>query len=128
MTMTCLCHSLSFCVQHVFEMFPSSSEFLLAKIPEWSQKHCKNRNNKTLYEVMNPDDDQMRPFEKYSTTSWLMRVKVIFCIIPNFKVCFLTGCSRHVSKHAFSWKSSRKQLSIHKVDFGGKFRRNEIHQ
>ena len=33
--MTCICHSLSLCVQHVFEKFPSSLGFLLAEIPKW---------------------------------------------------------------------------------------------
>jgi hypothetical protein len=94
--MTCICHSLSLCVQHAFEKFPSSLGFLLAEIPKWFSKSTVRREAyRTLYEVMNPDDDQIKaPFEKYSTTRWLVRGKVIFRILTNWnelKTYFLTA-------------------------------------
>ncbi|XP_046858466.1 uncharacterized protein LOC124451913 [Xenia sp. Carnegie-2017] len=83
--MTCICHSLSLCVQHAFEKLPSSVGFLLAEIPKWFSKSAIRREAyKTLYEVMNPDDVQDVPFEKYSTTRWLVRGKVIFRILTNW--------------------------------------------
>ena len=93
--MTCICHPLSLCVQHVFEKFPSSLGFLLAEIPKWFSKSTVRREAyKTLYGVMNPDDGQKAPFEKYSTTRWLVRGKVIFRILTNWnelKAYFLTA-------------------------------------
>ena len=94
--MTCICHSLSLCVQHAFEKFPSSLGFLLAEIPKWFSKSSVRREaDKTLYEVMNPDDGQnAAPFEKYSTTRWLVRGKIIFRILTNWnelKAYFLTA-------------------------------------
>ena len=112
--MTCICHLLSLCVQHAFEKFPSSLGFLLAEIPKWFSKSTVRREAyKTLYEVMNPDDDQKAPFEKYSTTRWLVRGKVIFRILTNWnelKAYFLIA---HVSRHVFYWTCSKIRYSIY---------------
>ena len=43
---------------------------------------------------MSPDDDQKAPFEKYSTTRWLVRGKVIYRILMNWeelKAYFMTA-------------------------------------
>ena len=83
--LTCICHSLSLCVQHAFEKLPCSLGFLLAEIPKWFSKSTIRREAyKSLYEVMSPDDDQLPPFEKYSTTRWLVRGKLIFRVLMNW--------------------------------------------
>jgi hypothetical protein len=84
--MTCICHSLALCVQHAFEKLPSSLGFLLAEIPKWFSKSTVRREAyETLYRLMSPDDDQAPPFEKYSTTRWLVRGKVLFNILVNWE-------------------------------------------
>ena len=57
----------------------------VAEIPKWlSKSSVRKEAYKTLYEVMNPDDVQnTASFEKYSATRWLVRGKVIFCIITS---------------------------------------------
>lgn len=82
---TCVCHSLSLCVEHAFEKLPSTLGFLLAEIPKWFSKSTIRREAyKQLYETMSPDDDQKAPFEKYSKTRWLVRGKVIFRILMSW--------------------------------------------
>jgi hypothetical protein len=79
--LTCVCHSLSLCIQHAFEKLPSSLGFLLAEIPKWFSKSTIRRDAyKTLFDVMSPDTDQLPPFEKYSATRWLVRGKLIFIL------------------------------------------------
>ena len=83
--LTCICHSLSLCVQHAFEKLPSSLGFLRAEIPKWFSKSMIRREAyKLLYEVMSPDDDQAPPYEKYSATRWLVRGKLIFRVLMNW--------------------------------------------
>ena len=83
--LTCICHSLSLCVQHAFEKLPSSLGFLLAEIPKWFSKSTIRREAyKSLYEVMSPDEEQVPPFEKYSATRWLVRGKLIFRLLMNW--------------------------------------------
>ncbi|CAB3988291.1 zinc finger MYM-type 6-like [Paramuricea clavata] len=93
--MACICHLLSLCVQYAFEKFPLSLGFLLAEIPKWCSKSTVRREAyKMLYKVMNHNDDQKAPFEKYSTTRWLVRGKVIFRILTiwnELKAYFLTA-------------------------------------
>ena len=40
---------------------------------------------KSLYEVMSPDEEQVPPFEKYPETRWLVRGKLIFRVLMNWK-------------------------------------------
>lgn len=48
--MTCICHSLSLCVQHAFEKLPSSLGFLLVEIPKWfSKSTIRQEAYKTLF-------------------------------------------------------------------------------
>lgn len=83
--MTCICHSLSLCVMHAFEKLPSSLGFLLAEVPKWFSKSSVRREAyKELFEVMCPDECRKAPFEKYSTTRWLVRGKVIYRILVNW--------------------------------------------
>ena len=91
----CICHSLALCVKHAFEKLPSSLGFLLAEIPKWFSKSTIRREDfKTLYDTMNPDDDEKPPFERHSTTRWPVRGKLIFNILVNWeelKVYFMTA-------------------------------------
>lgn len=83
--LTCICHSLSLCVQHALEKLPSSLGFLLAEIPKWfSRSTIRREAYNSLYEVMSPDDDQVPQFEKYSATRWLVRGKLIFRVLTNW--------------------------------------------
>lgn len=91
----CICHSLALCVKYAFEKLPCSLGFLLAEVPKWFSKSTIRREAyKTLYNVMNPDDDERKaPFQKYSTTRWLVRGKVTFHILLDWdelKVYFMT--------------------------------------
>ena len=82
--LTCICHSLSLCIQHAFEKLPSSLEFLLAEILKWFSKSTIRRDAyKTLFNVMSPDTDQLLPFQKYSAR-WLVRGKLIFILLTNW--------------------------------------------
>ena len=105
--MTCICHSLSLCVMHAFEKLPPSLGFLLAEVPKWFSKSSVRRETyKELFKVMCPDECRKAPFEKYSTTRWLVRGKVIYRILVNWnelKAYFLVA--QPASTQAARYKS-----------------------
>ena len=87
--MKCICHSLALCIKYAFETLPSSLGFLLSEIPKWFSKSTVRRKAfKTLFNVMNSGNERMGtplPFQKSSTTRWLVRGKVINNCLVNWE-------------------------------------------
>eukprot|EP00794_Sanderia_malayensis_P002936 gene2936-biopygen2413 len=85
----CICHSLALCIKYAFETLPSSLGFLLSEIPKWFSKSTVRREAfKTLFNVMNAGNDRMGtplPFQKSSTTRWLVRGKVVYNCLVNWE-------------------------------------------
>eukprot|EP00794_Sanderia_malayensis_P008711 gene8711-biopygen7029 len=85
----CICHSLALCIKYAFETLPCSLGFLLSEIPKWFSKSTVRREAfKTLSNVMNAGNDRMGtplPFQKSSTTRWLVRGKVVYNCLVNWE-------------------------------------------
>ena len=87
----CVCHSLALCVQNAAGKLPSTIVFLLTEIPAWfSNSDLRRENFKEIFNTINPEDDSVPgvttplPFEKLSTTRWLVRGKVMNNILVNW--------------------------------------------
>ena len=87
----CVCHSLALCVQNAAGKLPSTIAFLLTEIPAWfSNSDLRRENFKEIFNTINPEDDSVPgvttplPFEKLSTTRWLVRGKVMNNILVNW--------------------------------------------
>ena len=87
--MKCIYHSLALCTQHAFKVMPDNLGFLLKEIPKWFSKSTTRREAfKELLRVMNPSDEsgaKPLPFQKMSTTRWLVRGKVIYNLLVNWE-------------------------------------------
>ena len=85
----CICHSLALCVKHAFDKLPSRLGFLLSEIPKWFSKSTVRRDAfTTLFNVMNAGNARMgtpSPFQKSSTTRWLVRGKIIYNCLVNWE-------------------------------------------
>ena len=86
----CICHSLALCIQHAVEKLPSNICFLLSEIPNWFKNSDVRRERyKELYAVFNATADPElarvtpHPFEKTSTTRWLICGKVMYNLLVN---------------------------------------------
>ena len=68
---------------------PANLGFLLKEIPKWFSKSTTRREAvKELLRVMNPSDESRAkplPFQKMSTTRWLVRGKVIYNLVVNWE-------------------------------------------
>ena len=81
----CVCHSLALCIKYAVSKLPSSIGFLLTEIPNWF-RHSNLRREafKHLFKIMNSATEFQSakiaplPFEKTSSTRWLVRRKVTF--------------------------------------------------
>ena len=87
--MRCICHSLDLVVQNAFELMPSSVGFLLADIPTFFSKSALRREEfLNLFKVMDPNEERRgtpTPFQKFSTTRWLVRGKVLYKLLVNWQ-------------------------------------------
>lgn len=91
--MKCMCHSLALCIQNAFSKLPSNIGFLLSEIPNWFSNSTQRRDAfVSLFKVMSETDDpdlirpvSCLPFEKLSTTRWLVRGKVLYNILINWE-------------------------------------------
>ena len=74
--------SLALCIQKGFDKLPSHLGFMLSEVPKWFSKSALWRDNyKELSDVMDPDGERKgtpTPFQKMSTTRWLVRGKIVF--------------------------------------------------
>ncbi|KAJ8372832.1 hypothetical protein AAFF_G00276430 [Aldrovandia affinis] len=75
-------------MERAFEKLPSNLGYLLSKVPKWFSKSTLRReafNN--LFQVMDANNDRRgtpKPFQKMSTTRWLVRGKVIYSLLVNW--------------------------------------------
>ena len=86
---SCTCHSLDLIVKHAFEVMPSAIGYLLAEVPAFfSRSSVRREEFKKLFDVMDPDQDRAgtpTPFQKYSTTRWLVRGKCLYNLLVNWQ-------------------------------------------
>ncbi|KAJ8414246.1 hypothetical protein AAFF_G00051160 [Aldrovandia affinis] len=75
-------------MERAFEKLPSNLGYLLSEVPKWFSKSTLRReafNN--LFQVMDANNDRRgtpKPFQKMSTTRWLVRGKVIYSLLVNW--------------------------------------------
>ena len=88
----CVCHSLALCVKYAVSKLPSSIGFLLTEIPNWFRhSNLRREGFKMLFKIMNSATEFQSartaplPFEKTSSTRWLIREKVMFNILMNWE-------------------------------------------
>ena len=88
----CICHSLALCIKHAVWKLPSNIGFLLSELHSWfCHSELRREAYKELFGVMNtatvfePNLTTPLPFEKPSFTRWLVRGKVMFNILMNWK-------------------------------------------
>lgn len=85
----CICHSLSLCVEKAFDKLPSSLGYLLHEIPKWFSKSIIRREAyRELFFTMDPNEERKGtpvPFQKISSTRWLVRGKVLYNILVNWE-------------------------------------------
>lgn len=88
----CICHSLALCVQYAVSKLPSNIGCLLSETPRWfCNNELRREAFKELFSVMKPSTDTESarcaplPFEKPSSTRWLVRGKVMFNILLNWE-------------------------------------------
>ena len=85
----CICHYLALCVKHAFDKLPSRLGFLLSEIPKCFSKSTVRRDAfTTLFNVMDAGNARMgtpSPFQKSSTTRWLVRGKIIYDCLVNWE-------------------------------------------
>jgi hypothetical protein len=108
--MKCICHSLALCVKHGFEKLPSNIGFIASEIPKWFRKSTLRREAyKTLFSVMNPNEEasgRPSPFQKLSTTRWLVRGKVMYNILVNWdELAAYFACCRDVGTQDVRYKA-----------------------
>ena len=85
----CICHSLALCIEKAFEKLPSNLGYILAEIPKWfSKSKIRGEAFKDLFMTIDPNEKRKGtplPFQKTSSTSWLVRGKVIYNILVNWQ-------------------------------------------
>ncbi|KAJ8388013.1 hypothetical protein AAFF_G00148040 [Aldrovandia affinis] len=75
-------------MERAFEKLPSNLGYLLSEVPKWFSKSTLRReafNN--LFQVMDANNDRRgtpEPFQKMSTTRWLVHGKVIYSLLVNW--------------------------------------------
>ena len=76
-------------MKHAFDKLPSRLGFLLSEIPKWFSKSTVRRDAfTTLFNVLNAGNACMgtpSPFQKSSTTRWLVRGKIIYHCLVNWE-------------------------------------------
>ena len=90
--MKCICHSLALCIEHAAGKLPSNIGYILSEIPHWFCNSDLRRDNfKSIFDTINQatESEQSRaaplPFQKLSTTRWLVRGKVMMNILSNWE-------------------------------------------
>ncbi|KAJ8409887.1 hypothetical protein AAFF_G00209280 [Aldrovandia affinis] len=84
-------------MERAFEKLPSNLGYLLSEVPKWFSKSTLRReafNN--LFQVMDANNDRRgtpKPFQKMSTTRWLVRGKVIYSLLVNWHELKAFFCS-----------------------------------
>ena len=124
----CICHSLALCVQHAMNELPPNINFLLSEIPKWFCKSAIRREGfKQLFEVMNTYEHSAQtrivppPFQKISSTRWLVRGKVLYNILVNWEelsAYFTTvQCSKNVRRDVRYKAKLIKEILLDRVNY-----------
>ena len=125
--MKCICHYLSLCIEHAFSKLPSDVGYILTKVPFWfANSVIKREDYKALFKVINSADEENNhernfplPFQKLPKTRWLIRGKILYNILVNWKelLAYFSSCETKLSLHARYKCSLIKEMLADRINY-----------